>query len=123
LPRIGRVIERFGRETTLTGLFMYVDSQMIPGELERERDPLEAPSGASGAGEAALEVEVGRAGAPEGWWGFKLLLAYPRQEIKWEPGKLLRDVPGLSGGGQIVVELVEGRLWGEADDSEDDSDG
>jgi len=133
LPRAGRVVRRFGKEATLTALFVYVESQMIPGELEMELDPVEPPSGnhagdCVGAGEQLIESEVGKQGAPENWWGFKLVLAYPRREIKWEPGKLLREIEGLKGGGgQVVVEMADGGLWdereGEGDSEEDESDG
>jgi FAS-associated factor 2 len=122
LPRTGRVIRRFGRDATVTSLFVFVDAQMIPGELGKEQDPADPPAGGSG-GEEVVEAEVEKV-TPGNWWGFKLLLTYPRREIKWMPRTRLADVDGLKGGGQVVVEPFEGGLWGEDRDgeSEDESD-
>jgi FAS-associated factor 2 len=123
LPRTGRVIRRFGKDTTLTGLFMYVDSQIISAELREQQDSVEPPNGATGAAEAVLEAEIRKASAPESWWGFKLLLAYPRREIRWEAGRCLTDIEDLRGGGQIVVEMIGGGLLDEGNvESESESD-
>jgi FAS-associated factor 2 len=123
LPRTGRVVRRFRKETTLTGLFMYVDSQIISAELRGQHETVNPPNGATGAAEAVLEAEIRQARASESWWGFKLLLAYPRKEIRWEAGKCLTEIEGLSGGGQIVVEMVDGSLFDEDNiESESESD-
>jgi FAS-associated factor 2 len=51
-------------------------------------------------------MEAEQSSADE-WWGFKLIIAYPRQEISWTPSGKLSEIPGLQGGGSVVVELVD----------------
>ncbi|KII85609.1 hypothetical protein PLICRDRAFT_178656 [Plicaturopsis crispa FD-325 SS-3] len=122
LPGNARCIRYFSPTATLTGLYAFVDAQLVPEHLSPDDDP-EAPPQGSAIGEAALERQIRQhEGHAEGWWGFKLVLAYPRREILWEAGKTLASVEGLDGGAQLVVELIiePGRRdSGEADTESD----
>ncbi|KAL4255301.1 hypothetical protein AB1N83_013467, partial [Pleurotus pulmonarius] len=42
------------------------------------------------------------------WWGFKIVNAYPREEIPWAAGRRLQEIGclGQRGGGQVVVEVA-----------------
>ncbi|KAL6302921.1 hypothetical protein BKA93DRAFT_818229 [Sparassis latifolia] len=106
MPDGRRAVRFFGEGDPLTALYAYVDSLFIPLEFAQDKDPFTAPAGVL-PGEAGLveEVESSRKSKDE-WWGFKLVLAYPRKEIVWEPAKRLGDVEALKGGGQVVVEMV-----------------
>lgn len=100
----GRSIRQFSPEDTLTALYAYVDSQFIPRDLDFSDDPEESPQGIA-ANEAGIEEQVRKSGADE-WWGFKLILAYPRREVAWRPNTSLASVEGLKGGAQIMVEKI-----------------
>jgi FAS-associated factor 2 len=102
LPNDARIVRYFSPTTTLTTLYAFVDCQMIPPEFAPEDDPLVPPSGSSD--ETAIEEQLRLAG--DGWWGFKLVSAYPRHEISWSPNKRLSEIDVLKGGVQIVAELV-----------------
>jgi FAS-associated factor 2 len=106
LPRDGRVIHHFSHTATLTTLYAFVDGYLIPRELDPADDPHASPDGMMASGEEAMECAAVSGGAPEEWWGFRLVLAYPRREITWEPRVKLCDVECLKGGGQVMVELI-----------------
>jgi len=106
LPGDKRTIRQFLSTATLTSLYTYVDAQLIPLNLAPEEDPVISPNG-DRTGEAALEKCIIQSEDPNAWWGFKLVLAYPRREIQWEVGRQLSEVEVLRGGGQIMVEMVE----------------
>lgn len=110
----GRTIRQFSPDDTLTSLYIYVDSQLIPSNLSPSSDPATPPSGTL-TGEAAiesqihspqLETEDTRKAAADAWWDFKLVLAYPRRELAWAPHTTLGSIDGLKGGTQIVVEMI-----------------
>jgi FAS-associated factor 2 len=109
----GRSIRQFSPDDTLTTLYAYVDSQLIPSDLSPSSDPATPPEGTL-TGEAALEFQIQKlpseAGADKAaadiWWGFKLVLAYPRRELAWAPQTTLGSVDGLKGGTQVVVEKI-----------------
>ena len=108
-----------------------MDSLFIPAQYPQESDPDSPPSGST-SGKAALLEEITKSETGvEGWWGFRLVLAYPRRSIAWEQAKRLGEVDALKGGGQVVVEMVSSvQLEGETGSSKDataangaDSDG
>jgi FAS-associated factor 2 len=100
----GRSIRRFSSEATLTTLYAYVDSHFIPTHYVPTDDP-DAPPHAIAAGETGIQHQIQLLGDnADDWWGFKLVLAYPRRELHWRAGTSLASVEGLKGGAQIVVE-------------------
>ena len=130
MPDGRRVVRFFGEGDPLSALYAYVDSLFIPPEFIQDADPPTPPEGAL-TGEAALVGAMKKSGrAPEKWWGFKLVLAYPRREIPWEADKKIGEVDALKGGGQVVVELVadgesvaakgKGKSRGGQDDDDDE---
>ncbi|KAF9491074.1 hypothetical protein BDN71DRAFT_1453488 [Pleurotus eryngii] len=112
MPDSKRVIEVFGAEATLTTLYASVVAKLSLGDGEEMRDS--SPVGAGEEGKSVEEVLdnflVTRAGdgGAAAWWGFKIVNAYPREEIPWVQGRRLGDVSCLTqrGGGQVVVEMV-----------------
>ncbi|CCM01252.1 uncharacterized protein FIBRA_03301 [Fibroporia radiculosa] len=106
LPDGRRLVRFFGESDSMTALHAYVDSHFIPAELAPDSDP-HAPPGGATPGEIGLVEEVQSSGRSETqWWGFQLVLAYPRKELAWEPSRRLGDVDVLKSGGQLVVEMV-----------------
>ncbi|KAI0666425.1 hypothetical protein C8Q78DRAFT_1083037 [Trametes maxima] len=106
LPDGRRVVRFFGENDTLTTLYAYVDSLFIPPEFVQDADPVAPPEGGF-VGEEGLVVEMKNAGrSADKWWGFHVVLAYPRREIPWEAERRVGDVDVLKGGGQVVIELV-----------------
>ena len=106
MPDGRRAVRFLGEEDALTALYAYVDSLFIPPEYVQDADPTAPPEGGA-VGETGLVQEMEASGrSPEKWWGFKLVLAYPRREIPWEAGKKVGEIDALRGGGQVVVELV-----------------
>ncbi|KAI0328746.1 hypothetical protein GY45DRAFT_1325890 [Cubamyces sp. BRFM 1775] len=106
MPDGRRVVRFFGENDTVTALYAYVDSLFIPPEYVQDADPVSPPEGGS-AGENGLAGEMQKSGkSVDKWWGFKIVLAYPRKEIEWAPEKRIGDVDALKGGAQVVVELV-----------------
>lgn len=106
MPDGRRVVRFFGENDAVTALYAYVDSLFIPPEFIQDADPPTPPEGGA-AGEQGLISEMAASGKPaEKWWGFKIVLAYPRREIVWEAEKRVGDIDVLKGGGQVVVELV-----------------
>ncbi|KAH9855493.1 hypothetical protein C2E23DRAFT_724045 [Lenzites betulinus] len=125
MPDGRRVVRFFGENDTVTSLYAYVDSLFIPPEFIQDADPPSPPEGAK-AGEEGLVGEMSASGKPaEKWWGFQIVLAYPRREISWEAGKRVGDLNVLKGGGQVVVELaadedVKGKGKASVQDADDD---
>ncbi|RPD56562.1 hypothetical protein L226DRAFT_531309 [Lentinus tigrinus ALCF2SS1-7] len=106
MPDGRRVVRFFGENDAVTALYAYVDSLFIPPEYGQDADPVAPPEG-GWVGEAGLSGEMEQSGrTPEKWWGFKLVLAYPRREIPWEADKKVGEIDVLKGGGQVVVELI-----------------
>ncbi|KAI1792217.1 hypothetical protein LXA43DRAFT_1007112 [Ganoderma leucocontextum] len=106
LPDGRRSVRFFGESDPLTALYAYVDSLLIPPEFVQDADPMSAPEGGK-AGEEGVVLDMQASGrSPEKWWGFKLVLAYPRREIPWEAEKKVGEIEVLRGGGQVVVEFV-----------------
>jgi FAS-associated factor 2 len=115
LPGDKRVVRRFPPSATLTGLFTFVDVHFIPPHFDASDDPESPPSG-SIIGEKAIERQISSSGSTtDSWWGFKLMLVYPRREIKWEADTTLSDVDSLKDGGQVVVEMIAGSRRGSTD--------
>lgn len=106
LPDGKRAIQIFHVNDSITFLYAFVDSQLIPDEFAPIEDPKSSPS-TSLQGEAAVHDVISRYdGGPEKWWGFKLALIYPRTEVGWQKGSKIGDIKGLESGGQLVVEMV-----------------
>jgi len=99
----GRTIRLFSPSDSLTALYAYVDSQLIPPELSPSTDPLTPPLG--------TPIDEGDIASQSGnsveWWGFRLFVAYPRKELVWRAQVRLSDIAELKGGAQIVVERGE----------------
>ncbi|KZP27714.1 hypothetical protein FIBSPDRAFT_917855 [Athelia psychrophila] len=96
----GRTIRQFAPSDSLTGLYAYVDSQLIPSHFPASADPSAPPLGTPIDEESLVRQSIG---ATE-WWGFRLFLAYPRKELAWKSHTRLVDIAELKGGAQIVVE-------------------
>ena len=107
LPTGGRVIHQFSQSSTLTSLYASVDSELIPDHYSASDDPISLPH-QRGVGEQALEDHIGEGGGEE-YWGFDVVLAYPRMKIPWKAGIKLSDIDQLKGGGQVVVESISDR--------------
>ncbi|EMD32464.1 hypothetical protein CERSUDRAFT_118799 [Gelatoporia subvermispora B] len=129
MPDGRRVVRFFGEADQLVALYAYVDSLFVPPGTPTEGDPQAPPSG-NAIGEEALVEEMQRSGkSPEKWWGFQLVLAYPRKEISWEAGRKIGEVDALKGGGQIVVEpmadesIGKGKQKAQPATGDDGSDG
>ena len=106
LPDGQRLIQNFSRTASLTTLYACVDLHFVPAKsLSSEHAEADVPQGEKGL--QNLMASVGE--DADAWWGFKLFLAYPRKEIPWAPNVQLSDVEGLQGGGQVVVEILNGR--------------
>jgi FAS-associated factor 2 len=115
LPGDKRVVRRFPPSATLTALFTFVDVYLIPSHFNSSDDP-ECPPSGSITGEKAIEHQISSSDSTaDSWWGFKLMLVYPRQEIKWEAHTMLSDVDSLKDGGQVVVEMIAGSRRGSTD--------
>lgn len=125
MPDGRRAVRFFGENDSVTALYAHVDSLFIPPEFVQDADPVSPPEGGA-PGEEGLVAEMAKSGkSAEKWWGFKIVLAYPRREIAWEAGKRVGDIDVLKGGGQVVVELVpdedpkgKGKASTEDDDEE-----
>ncbi|KXN82918.1 UBX domain-containing protein 10 [Leucoagaricus sp. SymC.cos] len=100
-----RLVQSFAPATSLTALYAYVDSQLIPSHFEPHDDPSTPPED-SATGEQAIEAQIHATGSAADWWGFQLATAYPRSEIPWKSGVQLGDLSVLKGGGQVVVEML-----------------
>lgn len=106
LPTGTRIIQLFHPTQTLTTLYAFVDSQLIPPQLDSHSDPSISPAGDNETSHLELSIEK-QILAPS-WWGFQLALAFPRKEIPWIPSTTLASVDALSGGGgQVVVEMLQ----------------
>ena len=108
LPTGGRVVHQFSQSSTLTSLYASVDSEFIPKDYLASDDPISLPH-QRGVGEEALEDHIigqGGSGGGEEYWGFDVVLAYPRMKIPWKAGMKLSDIDQLKGGGQVVVESI-----------------
>jgi FAS-associated factor 2 len=93
----------------------FVDVHLIPPHFDSSDDP-ECPPSGSITGEKAIEHQISSSDSTaDSWWGFKLMLVYPRQEINWEAHTMLSDVDSLKDGGQVVVEMIAGSRRGSTD--------
>ena len=127
LPTGVRVVHQFSQSSTLTSLYASVDSELIPNHYSASDDPISLPH-QRGVGEEALEDHIiGQGGGGEAYWGFDVVLAYPRMKIPWKAGMKLSDIDQLKGGGQVVVEFISDRrdrvaneVNGKTDEDEDD---
>ncbi|EKM74991.1 hypothetical protein AGABI1DRAFT_88082 [Agaricus bisporus var. burnettii JB137-S8] len=106
LPTGTRVVQSFALTTSLTALYAFVDSQLIPSHFEPKDDPVTPPEGKETGGEKAIEKQIVAVGGATSWWGFQLAMAYPRLEIPWKRDVQLGELSMLKGGGQVVVEML-----------------
>ncbi|KAJ7176563.1 hypothetical protein C8R46DRAFT_1213153 [Mycena filopes] len=116
MPDGARVVRRFADARSLTALYSFVDAQLAEeggGEM--------SPAGHSKDEiEVAMEQQIAEAGSADAWWGFQLVLAYPRQEIVWARGTTVGSVECLKGGAQLVVHMLTPTQAAAADDDQDD---
>ncbi|KAF8632655.1 hypothetical protein AX17_004788 [Amanita inopinata Kibby_2008] len=108
LPNGSRIVRRFKPEASLTALYAFVDSRLVPPHLVEDDDPETLPNVSSDQSpESCIESKISTLdrGAKE-WWGFHVVNAYPRKEIEWATNITLGDVECLKGGGQVVVEML-----------------
>ncbi|KAF9465844.1 hypothetical protein BDZ94DRAFT_1213664 [Collybia nuda] len=124
LPSGARVMRMFDKSSTLTALYIYVDTNLIPSEYNMDEDPLEPPEDGYWKGdlEDCIEARIARGVSGTEWWCFQLALAYPRKEIPWKSGVSLGDIESLKGGGHIVVELLGHQASSTGDDGYDTED-
>ncbi|KAG2368960.1 hypothetical protein BDR07DRAFT_1348757 [Suillus spraguei] len=106
LPGNGRVIHSFPPSATLTALYTFADSQLIPSTSRPEDDPSQAPEGVVDD-IPQLDSYIQSKTAGHAWWGFTLASAYPRREFRWKANVSLRET-GLRDGEHIVMELITG---------------
>lgn len=109
LPNGGRVVKMLEETTTLTALYLLVDMHLIPTELSVQDDSSSPPEeGFEAVGvEGAIEMQIAAEGMNvDDWWGFRLVLAYPRMVIPWQKGMRIGEVESLRGGAQVVVEML-----------------
>ncbi|KAF8625700.1 hypothetical protein AX15_005268 [Amanita polypyramis BW_CC] len=108
LPNGSRAVRRFKADASLTALYAFVDSQLIPPHMSEGDDPQTVPSEAfSESLYSCIEDKIaGINYRASEWWGFHVVNAYPRKEIDWAANVRLGDVECLKGGGQVVVEMV-----------------
>ena len=99
LPDGSRHVRHFEPADSVTSLYIFVASQLIPTNLSPSDDPMEPPAG----------FQAGEEGITEEAWSFKLALSYPRQELNWAPKMSLSSISALRGGAQVVVESVSDR--------------
>lgn len=117
----GRSIRLFSPEATLTTLYAYVDSHFIPNQFPPADDldipptPTRTSTSAASVPETIIEQEI-QSSTGSGvdtedisgqWWGFKLVLTYPRRELRWQAKTRLGDVDVLKGGATVVVEKIK----------------
>ncbi|KAF8559473.1 hypothetical protein OG21DRAFT_1503382 [Imleria badia] len=107
LPGNTRVVRTFSPSSTLTELYAFVDTQMLPLAFQPETDPEHISEGSEPDLQKLGNYIQLQAIDAVSWWGFKLVLPYPRREIKWTPSALLVEA-GLKSGEQLVVELTDG---------------
>jgi FAS-associated factor 2 len=122
LPDGNRVICLLSPTATLTALYAFVDMQLIPPDLRPEDDPHPSPNGIIPA-ESAIDCQIRNFHSGKDWWGFKLVLAYPRREIPWEVGCELSGVECLKGGGQLIVEMLGRERVDASKEDIDDAEG
>ena len=108
LPNGGRMVKMLEETATLTALYLLVDTQLIPTELSIQDDSSSPPDeGCEAVGvEAAIEMQIAEGRNVDDWWGFRLVLVYPRMVIPWERDTRIGQVEPLRGGAQVVVEMV-----------------
>ena len=106
MPDGTRGIRIFSPRDTLTTLYGFVDSHLIPSELVADQDPTSPPSSSS-RGETAVQEEIASSSLhPEQWWKFRLATSYPKKAVPWQQSTTLGGISGLEDGVQLVVELV-----------------
>ncbi|TCD63156.1 hypothetical protein EIP91_005884 [Steccherinum ochraceum] len=109
MPDGKRGVRFFGEGDSVTAVYAYVDTLLIPEgrEWSSDMDPVSPPDGKVTGEEGLMQAmrEAGKEG--DSWWGFNLVLSYPRREIRWEAGKKLGEIEGLKAGGQLAVEMLD----------------
>lgn len=92
LPTGKQIIRKFDPTDSITGLYAFVDSLLIPPEFSPEHDPTTPPG----------EEET------YDWdWDFRLSVVLPRAPLPWTFGnnQKLGDVPALKGGANLILEM------------------
>jgi FAS-associated factor 2 len=116
LPNGKLVVRKFEPTDSITGLYAFVDAQMIPAQYSPEDDPSEPPAGHCYAGDADTHD----------WeWGFKLAVAFPKSAIPWTKGSQMKigDVEALKGGANLVIEMLTPMPEDDSDTASDEEEG
>jgi FAS-associated factor 2 len=114
LPNGKLVVRKFEPTDSITGLYAFVDAQMIPAQYNPKDDPNEPPAGYRYAGDADTHD----------WeWEFKLAVAFPRSDVPWTKGSQMkiRDVEALKGGANLVIEMLT-PMYEDDNDTESDEE-
>jgi len=126
LPNGERTIQQFSGTDSLTTLYAFIDSCLIPSHFNLSDDPDFPPGGIDVTeGELTLEDQLSKLGGPSEYWGFIIASSYPRTEIPWQKGIQLSALSQLKGGGQVVVEVIGSQMKtpnssAQASDDQDD---
>jgi FAS-associated factor 2 len=126
LPSSPLVVHRFPRSSTLTSLFTFIDTHLIPPHFSPSSDPSSPPlhtPPSHPSTESTIDAQILLLSSPETWWGFKLMLVYPRREVYWKPNKLIADIEDLREGGQVIVEMINGHSSSDRSLEKVDDDG
>lgn len=115
LPTGSRAVHNFAAKDTLTGVFCYIDAQLLEEDGNKESMTASAPALPTPATreEAERAMDAYLATHPS-HFRFTLAVAYPRTPIAWAPSVTLDGVRELAGGAQIVVEHVTEKRSGRA---------
>ncbi|KAG6844847.1 hypothetical protein H0H87_003090 [Tephrocybe sp. NHM501043] len=115
LPTGSRLIRTFSRDETLTHLYAFVASSLAspsPSTTSSLYLPSALPpphSASSPQLDTLLAPHISSpTSTPTNFWGFLLVSAYPRLELPWTATTKLGSIEVLRGGGQLVVEIVNG---------------
>jgi FAS-associated factor 2 len=112
LPNGKLVVRKFEPTDSITGLYAFVDAQMIPTQYKSEDDPNKPP----------VEHRYDGVDTHDWQWEFKLAVAFPRSAIPWTKGSQMkiRDVEALKGGANLVIETLTPMHGDDNDTASDD---
>ncbi|EJD02248.1 uncharacterized protein FOMMEDRAFT_157464 [Fomitiporia mediterranea MF3/22] len=106
-------VRHFSPSDSVTSLYVFVASQLIPKEHAPAEDPTSPPTG----------FTPGEMGISGDSWSFKLALSYPRREVPWVKSTPLSNIDGLKGGAQLVVESIPGHALIPGSNAQSQGDG
>ncbi|KAL1705712.1 hypothetical protein EV121DRAFT_203021 [Schizophyllum commune] len=112
LPSGARAVQTFDAKDTLTGLFSYIDAQLLEEDGSQDSNASTASLPSPSSREEAEKAFDAYLATHPAHFRFTMAVAYPRAPIAWAPGVVLGDVRELAGGAQIVVERVSEKRSG-----------